>query len=101
MDDDPNAPWAKDVLDGAFGQRAPKAVQELEEASAADVIFAKVQEARSTAFGLAYEKFVRFKNVVRQAYGPSSLEYRRIHVRSNGQLAVPDEPGAPVEPGQP
>ncbi|MBI4914583.1 MAG: hypothetical protein HY825_01935 [Acidobacteria bacterium] len=107
LDDDPQATWAKDVLEGAFGLSAAKVVTELDEARAADGQFAAAQGARAAAFGPAYEKYVRFKNVVRQAHGASSYEYRRIHLRGNGQLAVEDdgdnkgEPGKPAEPGQP
>jgi hypothetical protein len=34
-------------------------------------------------YGSTYEKHLGFKRVVRDAYGPASKQYRRIHLRAS------------------
>jgi len=55
-----------------------------------------VHDARAAAYGLAYEKYLAFKRVVRDAYGPSSKQYPRIHVRA--RETDPTPPAPPVTP---
>lgn len=75
--------WAANLLAGPFGVLAPEVIREVNEWIASNVDLSKAKNRRAQAFGPAYERFVDFKDVVRQVYGPSSREYRRIHLRNN------------------
>jgi hypothetical protein len=83
IDDNVGTPWANALLVGEFGQQAPKTVKELTEAIAANKTHAKAVTARAAAYGPAYEAYLPFKRVVRDALGPASKEYRRIHLRAS------------------
>lgn len=83
IDDHMGKAWADVLLAGDFGQQAPKAVKELNEAIAANKALSKAIGARAAAFGPAYEVYLRFKRVVRDTLGPGSKEYRRIHLRAS------------------
>lgn len=88
--------WAKDLMTSepgeppSFGELAPQVIQELVEWIAANLVVDEAEDARAKAYGPAYEAYLKFKNVVRNTYGKSSLRYRRIHVRKSGKLAVED-----------
>jgi len=75
-------PWADEQRQGEFGQRAAAAVKELGESIAANRELEAARNERAEAFGPAYEAFIRFKRVVRDALGSASKAYRSIHVRS-------------------
>lgn len=94
-DDEPG--WAQDLTAGEFGRLAPEAIRELDELIKASSDLEKAMRARAKAYGPAYEAYLGFKQVVRNAYGASSRHYRRIHVKSNGKLAEDD----PVDTGDP
>ncbi|MDI3285046.1 hypothetical protein [Polyangium sp. 15x6] len=83
IDDHVGKPWADALLAGDFGQRAPTAIKELTESIAANKALSKAQMARAQAYGPTYEKYLSFKQVVRNAYGPGSKQYRRIHLRAS------------------
>ena len=83
IDDHVGKAWADALLVGDFGQRAPKAIKELTESIAANKALSKAQTARAQAYGPTYEKYLSFKRVVRNAYGPGSKQYRRIHLRAS------------------
>lgn len=78
---DDSEAWAREQLEGEFGTRAPEVIREVREWIAANVSLAKAREARSSAYLPAYERYVDYKNVVRNTYGPRSAQYRRIHIR--------------------
>jgi hypothetical protein len=90
--------WADELLKGDFGQKASKAVKELKETIAASTELGKANTARAAAYGPAYEAYLRFNRVVRDALGPTSKEYRRIHLRAspgaaaNGEVPADDSP---------
>ena len=95
-DNDEENDWAKELMTSvpgeprAFGELAPEAIREISEWTAANVALSKAVRKRAEAFGAAYEAYLEFKDVVRNTYGPKSIEYRRIHLRKNGKLAVDD-----------
>jgi hypothetical protein len=80
IDDHTGAAWADELLTGNFGLKAPAVVKEINEAIAANKDLANAREARAQSFGPAYEKYLAFKRVVREAEGPQSKEYKRIHL---------------------
>lgn len=98
IDDHVGSGWADDLLAGPFGQNAPRCVDEVNQATAADTEYDAAQKARAAAHGPAYEMYLAFKNVVRNAHGPSSAFYRRIHLRADGRMADEVVPGAAAEP---
>lgn len=95
-DNDEENDWAKELMTSvpgeprAFGELAPEAIREISEWTAANVALSKAVRKRAEAFGAAHEAYLEFKDVVRNTYGPKSIEYRRIHLRKNGKLAVDD-----------
>ena len=99
IDDHPDAPWAKTLLEGEFGKRAPLVIKEIDEATAADRNLMSARNERAKAYGPTYEAYLSFKRVVRSALGPASKEYRSIHIRSNG--SIEDDPAEPNQPNQP
>jgi len=92
IDDHVGKSWADALLTGEFGTKAPKTVQELEESIAANKDVTKAKTDRATAYGPTYELYLAFKRVVRNAYGPGSKQYRRIHLRAS-PATPPEEPG--------
>lgn len=82
VDDHAGTAWADDILLGPLGTKGPDVVREIQEAIAANKAVAKAREDRAKAFGPTYDRFLRFKRVVRSALGPASRQYRRIHGRS-------------------
>lgn len=91
VDDYAGTPWADEILKGDFGTLAPNVVKEVSEAAEADKDLAAARQARAAAYGPAYEKYISFKRVVRAQYGASSLEYRRIHLRTTGGNETEEE----------
>lgn len=79
-----SAAWADEQASGEFGIKAPKTVKELDEAITANKAFCKARDDRATTYGPAWERYLSFKRVVRDAYGPTSKQYKRIHIRSAG-----------------
>lgn len=90
IDDYVGKEWADTLLAGEFGTRAPKASQELTESIAANKALSKAKMDRAAAYGPTYEKYIRFKQVVRNAYGPGSKQYRRIHLRASPGASSPE-----------
>jgi hypothetical protein len=82
VDDHIGAPWADEILAGELGTKGPNVVREINEAIAANKNVSAARQARAEAYGPTYERFLRFKRVVRDALGPSSPQYRRIHGRT-------------------
>lgn len=91
VDDHVGTPWADLLLAGPFGQLAPKVVKELSESIAADSALYQAIVARAAAYGPAYEAYLPFKRVVRDALGPGSREYRRINLRASPSASKEDE----------
>lgn len=87
VDDHAGESWADQIVAGPFGQSAGQVLQELNEAIAASTSLSEARDRRAKAFGLAYERYLAFKNVVRNAYGSKSPQYRRIHLRADGTVA--------------
>lgn len=83
IDDHVGKPWADTLLQGDFGQRAPTTVNEVHEAIAASTARSKALNTRAEAYGPAREAYLAFKRVVRNALGPGSKDYRRIHLRAS------------------
>jgi len=96
LDDNAGEDWSKALLSGPFGVGAQQAVKEITEAIAANKQLAAARTERATAYGPAYEAYLAFKRVVREALGPSSKQYQRIHIRGNGTVA--DEGSVTPEP---
>ena len=86
---DETDPWAADQLAGDFGRLAPDTIREVEEWIQANKDLQHARDARVAAAAPAYERFLAFKDVVRQAYGSKSRQYKRIHLR-----AAAEEPEA-------
>jgi hypothetical protein len=84
--------WAQDQLAGDFGTNAPKVIKEVQEAIDANKAVSAARDDRASTSGLAYEKLIAFKRVVRDACGPSSKQYTRIHIR-RGASEEEEEPG--------
>lgn len=84
VDDHAGQAWADEILAGPVGTQASQVIQELNEAIHADSALSIAQTERAKAHGLAYERYLAFKHVVRSAYGPKSPQYRSIHLRADG-----------------
>ncbi|MBI3183968.1 MAG: hypothetical protein HYZ28_17670 [Myxococcales bacterium] len=89
--------WAQKQVQGEFCTKAPNCIRELNEWIAANRALADARTERAKNFGPTAEKFVAFKNVVRQVHGPTSNQYHRIHVRDNDP--VEDKPATGTSPG--
>jgi hypothetical protein len=87
IDDHEGETWADEILAGPFGDKASKVVQEIDEATTANTDLSAARKRRAEAFGRAYDAYLAFKNVVRNAHGSKSPQYRRIHLRSKGTFA--------------
>ena len=82
IDDHVGEKWADEALSGEFGTMAPKFIKEMSESITASKSLSAARETRASAYGPAYEKYLAFKRVVREAHGPTSKEYQRIHLRA-------------------
>jgi hypothetical protein len=83
IDDYEGAPWADALLKGDFGVKAAAAIKEINEGIASNKALSAAQMERAKAYGPAYEKYLGFKRVVRNALGPGSKQYKRIHMRAS------------------
>jgi hypothetical protein len=83
--------WADTLLAGDFGLKGDAAVQEIGEAIQASKALQKAKTDRAKAFDPAWEAYIDFKRLVRDAYGSNSKQYRRIHLRSSAGLPGGDE----------
>ena len=97
IDDNAGKPWADTLLQGPFGQQAPGTIKEINEAITASTARSAALTDRAAAYGPAYEVYLAFKRVVRNACGPGSREYRRIHLRASPASAG-QEDGGPEAP---
>lgn len=93
LDNHSTEEWAEEVSRGEFGTKAPVTLQEVNESIAANRAFAEAEVARAAAYGPAWERYLAFKNVVRNVYGPKSKQYRRIHIRNAALVEKDDEGG--------
>ncbi|HZF50469.1 MAG TPA: hypothetical protein VE093_17550 [Polyangiaceae bacterium] len=82
--------WADAQLQGAFGVSGAKAVTSMKEAIAANKALSKAREDRASAYDPAYDGYLAFKRVVRDALGSKSKQYKRIHLRDTGADADAD-----------
>jgi hypothetical protein len=98
LDDHVAEAWAEEQAKGTFGQLAPRTVIELNEAIAANKALAEAREERAEAYGPAYERYLRFKRVVRDGLGAKSKQYKRIHVRAASAEEEPE--GTPPSEGE-
>lgn len=89
--------WGIDLASGAFVQKSAASTKELEEAIEANKQLGDARKIRAAAFDPAYEAYMRFKRVVRDVYGATSVEYKRIHLRtpsaSISDSVPPSSPG--------
>jgi hypothetical protein len=83
VDDYQATTWALELATGSFGQKVKPTITELQEAIAASKALADARTTRAAAFDPAYEAYMRFKRVVRDAFGAKSIEYKRIHLRGS------------------
>jgi len=97
VDDHQSTTWAVELVTGSFGQKAQPTITEVEEAIGASKALAEARHTRASAFDPAYQAYLRFKRVVRDAIGAKSVEYKRIHVRgtpaADADAAPPSAPG--------
>jgi hypothetical protein len=91
LDEHAGKEWADELSKGEIGQLAPRTVIELNESIAANKALADAREERATAYGPAYERYLRFKRVVRDGLGPKSKHYKRIHLRATSAEEAPEE----------
>lgn len=98
IDDHVGQKWADDLLSGEFGTASAKAVKELTESIAANKDLSAAISTRAGSFGPAYEGFLAFKRVVRDALGSTSKQYQRLHLRTpaGGDDEELDKTPAPV-----
>lgn len=82
IDDHAGEAWADEILDGELGTQGPELVREIHESIAAHKALAAARDERAKAYGPTYDRFLRFRRVVRSALGPSSPQYRRIRARA-------------------
>lgn len=81
LDDSMDEPWAVVEISGEFAEAAPAVVKELGEAIMLDTALRRTFDARASTYGLAFERHLLFKRVVREAFGPHSGQYQSIHWR--------------------
>lgn len=106
VDDHVGEAWADALLQGEFATKAPATIKEVTEGIAANKVLSKAQEDRATLYAPTYERYLPFKRVVREALGPKSKQYKRIHLRAAATSAE-EEPeggggeGTPATPAAP
>jgi hypothetical protein len=83
LDEHAGKPWADEQKLGEFGQQSPKTLTEIKEAITASKALAAARAKRANAYGPAYDRYLRFKHVVRDGLGSKSPQYKRIHVRAS------------------
>ena len=84
--------WADTLLQGDFGQKAPIAEQQLNEAIEASNAVQKARSDRAAAFDPAWGAFLKFKRLVRDTYGATSKQYRRLRLRTSAAAVSEDVP---------
>ena len=72
--------WAKDELAGEFGSLSQTYTAELNLVITNARLLSTAKQTRATLYPEAYEKFLSFKQVVKDTLGASSPEYRRLKV---------------------
>ncbi|MCC6557212.1 MAG: hypothetical protein IT372_30030 [Polyangiaceae bacterium] len=77
--------WADNLMSGEFGQKAPAALETLNEYIAAANALQKAKADRLTAFEPAWGAFVKFRRLVRDTLGSSSRQYRGLRPRGAGK----------------
>lgn len=84
--------WADELKVDDFGKQAPGALVVLGDAIEANKALSDARHERAISYGEAYERYLRFKRVVRDALGQKSKHYKRIHIRGTHT----DEQSTPV-----
>jgi len=79
--------WAKGQLNGVFGSLGPKLIAELKESTAASKALIKARQERAASYAPAYDKYLSFKRVVRNAMGSSSPQHMRLRLRAKPSQA--------------
>jgi len=74
----PNEDWAKDELAGEFGTLSVTYIAELKHVIACAKTLTNAKQARAALYPEAYEKFLSFRQVVKDTLGNLSIEYRRL-----------------------
>jgi hypothetical protein len=92
LEEHTDAAWARTLLEGDFGRKADGVIQELTEWITANRALDASEKARAAAFGPAYDRYLAFKAIVRQAHGPTSIQYQRIHIRPRRGGSDPSTP---------
>jgi hypothetical protein len=95
LDEHAGQGWADEQAQSGFGKKAAGTVKELNEAIVANKALSEAREVRARSYGPAYERYLRFKRVVRDALGSTSKQYKRIHLRGAvaGAAAEAEEVG--------
>ena len=99
VDEHAGEKWADALSSGDFGTKAPATIKEIHEAVEANKGLSEARTARAAAYGPAYEAYLKLKRVVRNALGPASKQYKRIHFR-DANAPVKEEP-KPIVNGAP
>ena len=103
IDEHAGEAWADALAQGPFGKKGPETIKEILEAVEANKDLTEARMERAAAYGPAYEAYLKFKRVVRDALGPTSKQYKRIHFRDpNGPTkgeGTPINNGAPAPAG--
>lgn len=92
LEEHSSAPWAQTLLTGDFGTKANDVIREVSEWITANGTLDAAVKARAAAYGPAYEQYLSFKGIVRQAHGASSQQYQRIHIRGRRDATDPSVP---------
>jgi hypothetical protein len=82
LDEHAGQAWADEQAQSGFGKKAAGTVKELNEAIGANKALSEARDVRARSYGPAYERYLRFKRVVRDALGATSKQYKRIHLRA-------------------
>jgi len=83
-----NEAWADELLTGEFGIMGTAAAKELRDEIASNKALSKARGLRAEAFEPAYQSFLSWKRVVRDALGPRSKQYQRLHIPSGQRKAI-------------
>ncbi|APR82622.1 Hypothetical protein A7982_07971 [Minicystis rosea] len=100
LDDYAGQAWADKLLTEPFAVKAAATIKEIQEAIQANKGLSSAREARAEAYGLANDRFFRFKRLVRDALGSTSKQYKRIHLRSQASHEAPEKGGGEGGGGQ-
>jgi len=75
------APWAHNLLQGEFGQKAGAVIQQLTEYVEAGNALQKAKADRASALGPGWSAFLKYKRLVHATLGASSRQYQGLRVR--------------------